>query len=304
MIRLGRRASILLFVTASAVSALLLVIPIPDARHTRFLHALFNFGHVPMFLALTLLMAWLFGTRWWVFLLALVAPVLGEVIQAFAPSRNVDIVDLWHGVVGMLVAWIWCIGGRLTRPVIVGKSILSAVLLAFPLADVAPHLVDVPLGHLQFPVLADFSNWGQESRWRPHGAEVKRVRLPGTGPAGRLDFRADGDREYPGAEYIPVVVDWSNYDVLEIDFETAEPIELHLTLRDQRPRNNYQERFNMAADFAPGVHRLRLPFAKINEAVQNGPLDFTRIDALNFYLLAEDTPASITVHRIELMKAD
>lgn len=299
MIRLGRWSSILPVVAVVALAAFLLVIPIPSARHHRWLHAFLNLGHVPLFALVTwvALVAW--GRKPWVAALAAGLVAAGEAIQGFAPGRSVDFHDLIAGWAGVVIAWLWSAKETGRIPI---RLAISGLALGVPIFDHARDLVDVPLGVWQAPVLADFSTWGQERRWRGRHGKVTRVRLPDGSWGGRLEFLSGSDDGYSGAEFIPVVTDWSGYQTLQITFDSPATIELNLSIRDRRTETGYDERYNTSGRFNQNRHILVYPLPKIARALRNRPLDLARMDSINFFIESKQGPGSITIRRIELLK--
>src|SRR5437016_4509236 len=85
-------------------------------------------------------------------------------------------------------------------------AFLVLVLLAWPVVDAAPRLLDAWEGYEAFPVLADFATSRQELRWECRQAVLTRVpdAAQASGWGGHLEF-LPGDEDYPGAELQPIV---------------------------------------------------------------------------------------------------
>jgi hypothetical protein len=296
MIRLGGRASILLVLMACAIVALVLVIPIPAARHHRLLNAVLNLGHVPLFAFLGWIVLRLLGNSVWT-VGGLVAVVIGgEWIQIWAPGRTPDWVDAEHGFIGIAIAWsAWMLAHR---PAI--ALLMGAVLFAVPLARVVPEMGDVASGWSDFPVLARFDQPWSERRWKTHGATLELEKDAAGGWFGSL--RLDGDDEFPGAELVPVATDWRGWSRLMMEIELDAELNLFLTVRDQRPTFGFGERFNGERKLGAGRQCWELPLAEVEKTPGGRPLNLAEIDSINLFVSPQDAGRAIKIRRVWLEK--
>jgi hypothetical protein len=294
MIRLGPRASILLVLIATAITLLLLVIPIPPARHHRLLTALLNLGHVPLFAILAWLVFEIWGRSVGT-LIGLIAIVFfGEWIQIWAPGRTADWSDAEHGVVGIAIAWL--LSMRVSRALMIGFVI---ALLAFPMARAIPEIGDVIRGWKEFPILARFEHGSTLGRWKTHGATLdRRVNSAGM-PIGTLTLNHED--EYPGAELVPIVTDWQKADRLVIEFSVDRPLHLFVTIRDQRSEIGYAERFSGDKSFDAGRHSWEFTVSELQKTPGGVPLDLGRIDSINLFAEAKDAGAVVHLERVKLI---
>lgn len=284
-------ASIVVMGLLVAATAVLLAIPIPDARHHRVANALLNLGHVPLFALLAATALSLFGNGSLLVCVLLVATAaIGELLQAWLPGRAADLQDLVHGVVGIGIAWLWWS----RKPRFAWRVAGTFALVAIPLVHIGPNLFDALRAKRQFPVLSNFSGPFEAQRWQLRQARL----VTGDGPAG-LIFQSGPD-EYPGAEIVPIVADWRDYKTLEMDFQLDEPLDLNLSIRDQRPEQGFAERYNFSRRFDPGRHLLRLSLADVAQGASARPLDLSQVDSVNLFISNSQAPASIRLHQIEL----
>ncbi len=294
MIRLAPLPSILIISLALLVAAGLLMIPIPSARHHRFLTAVLNLGHVPLFALLAWIIFGVLGRSWIAFGALVMLVVVGEWIQVWAPGRTPDWSDAEHGVVGVALAWLagWS-GKRKLVPWILGGAMMLV-----PIVRLGPELADGVVGWREFPTLASFDWSFQSERWKTHGASIERVVLADGLPAGQL--RLDDRVEYPGAELVPVVVDWRGWKTLCLEFEIDRPATLLVTIRDQRSTNGFAERFNAEKRFEAGRHRWDWSLSEIAKTPGGRDLDLSKIDSINLFVDRRDWESRIQVVRVWL----
>lgn len=286
------KASIAIAAAAIATTAVLLAIPIPDARHHRVLNSILNLGHVPLFAVLATIAFWLFGARIIVGAALVGLAAAGELFQSRLPGRTMDWHDLLHGVVGIALAWLWWRGLGKVAWRIAG----TVALLLLPLVDLGPNLFDALQAKYQFPVLCDSSGLFERYRWKPRQARIVH-------PEGITSIAFDsGSDEYPGSEFVPIQGDWSDYETLVLEFEIEQPLEVNLSILDQREAFGYEQRFNFSQSFEPGRHRLVLSLADIANGATSKPLDLTRMDSLNFFISVGQAPAVMQIHRMELAR--
>ncbi len=294
MIRLAPLPSILIISVALVIAAGLLLIPIPSARHHRLLTVVLNLGHVPLFAILAWIIFRVLGRSRVTLGTLVMLVVVGEWIQVWAPGRTPDWSDAEHGVLGVgLASLAGSSGNRKLVPWILGGAMMLV-----PLVRVGPELADVVLAWREFPVLASFEWSFQSERWKTHGASIERVVLADGTTAGQLLLN-DRD-EFPGAELVPVVVDWRAWKKLHVEFEIDRPATLLVTIRDQRSTNGYSERFNAEREFGAGRHRWEWRLSEIEKTPGGKDLDLSKIDSINFFVDRREWKTRINVVRVLL----
>jgi hypothetical protein len=174
--RYRRLAALVVFVSA----AVLLLAPLPIGLRTGWQAKLLDFGHVPLFAVLVVALRGGLSLRLgWSVLIAVATAGLVEVIQP-AVGRTGDWSDLAYGALGALAgaAGVRAVECRDRRAVAVGYLLFAAALVAWPVAEVAPHLADAVEAHRAFPVLASFQTDRELLRWERRQAEFTRVPDP------------------------------------------------------------------------------------------------------------------------------
>src|SRR5262249_14345902 len=152
---------------AVAVVALLLLMPLPQRWQGAWQGQFFDLGHGPLFASLTIWL-WLSLRRslLWSSLISLLVAALAELIQDHV-GRTGSVSDFVRGALGVLAADValhaWQ-GPRTVRR-LGGHALAIIALVAWPVADAAPWLLDAWDGYRAFPTLADFATTRQLLRW-------------------------------------------------------------------------------------------------------------------------------------------
>jgi hypothetical protein len=222
---------------ALALVTVLLLMPLPRSWHGGWQGKFFDLGHVPLFGALTLYLWWGFGRSWLpAIATALALAGLAEIVQDWF-GRSSSFLDFVRGALGIAAAFVLvrAVQGRRTLPRLAGHGLVIAALVAWPVADSGPWLLDAYEGACDFPTLADFATERQLLRWRTRQAVLQREPDPAlpSGASARLDF-LPGPEKYPAATLEPIVHDWSGRRRLCCSFRVdGGPLLLALALRSQ-----------------------------------------------------------------------
>lgn len=294
-----RRLAALAVVAAAAV---LLFAPQPVAWQAGWRAKLLDFGHVPLFAALAVALR--VGLRWrlrWCLLVAVAAAGLVEVVQPFA-GRTAGWGDFAHGVLGALAgaAVVRAVGCRL--PGAAGWLALAAGLVAWPVAEVAPHLVDAVEANRAFPVLAEFETDRELLRWEWHQAELTRVPDPGWpgGRVGRLDL-FPGREPYPGASLRPVVGDFRGHRrlccAIRVD---GDPLGLVISVRSATADPRRTTHAQVGRTYPEGDHKVCLDLADLAAAGRPDPLDLSDVRHVQFFTVRPATPRTVFISRVWL----
>jgi hypothetical protein len=213
------------------LTAALLLLPLPDWCQGDWQARLLDFGHVPLFAALTLLLWACLGPGLWrPVLIAVALAGAAEVAQGWVGGRTPDALDFLRGSLGALAAaagvGAWRARAFPTRAA--GFLLLAAALLAWPVLEAAPPLLGAYEGARDFPTLADFRRPRELLRWECRQASLARVADPSRPGswAGRLEL-FPGPDSYPSGTLRPVVRDFTGYRRLCCAFRVSEgPFEL------------------------------------------------------------------------------
>jgi hypothetical protein len=291
------RALALALAALAAVGVLLLA-PLPHAWQSGWRARLLDFGHVPLFAALTVALWPALRGPWYRPVLAAVAvAALGEVLQGFV-DRTPDWADLLHGALGALSAGVALRGweGPRTAARLALHAAAALGVLAWPVAEYGPGLLDAYEAHSDFPTLADFSTARQSVRWHCRQATLQRVPCPGRpgGWAGRLEF-LPGPAKYPGASLEPAVGDWTGYRRLCWSLTVEEgPLVLAFSVRAG------SRHYDTQRTFGPGRHTPAVELAVAAARAEGGPLDLARVTGALVFVIRPASPRVVTLHRVWL----
>jgi hypothetical protein len=286
------------FVTVIAALALLLV-PLSNPWQQAWRQKALDLAHLPLFALVTCALYRAAGRSWpRAVLAASLVALAGELGQWFA-GRWANAEDFVRGLLGCLLSvllW-WCWRSRRSAGRCAAAMLAVLAVLAWPVADAGPILLDAWYGHQQFPVLCDFSGRWETLRWHTSQARLLRTDDPEiTGlAAARLEFQSGSD-QFAAATLTPVVPNWSGRRRLCVQVEVAdEPIELYFKVRDYREANEYFDRFNGRRRLPPGRHTVSFSLTEIAGAPRGTPLDLAAVHSLEIFTSAAEHGRSILV---------
>ncbi len=296
-----REKNTVLVLLSIGLAAGLLLVPLPGTWRGLWQSKGFDLGHVPLFAGLTLVFwRWLGPHLTKPVVAACAFAGMAELLQEYV-GRSGDVGDFLRGVLASLAAAAGIAGWQRRRRLwhAVGCLLLLAGLLAWPLYDTVPYLVDACEGAQAFPILADFRSARELLRWRWRQADLTRVSHDGAW-AGRLDF-FPGPEPYSYGALRPIRRDLSAYHSLCCSFTVAdEPLELVISLRsgsgDPGETTHYQE----SRLYAPGKHLIRLSLPAIAPKANPRPLDLADVWIIQFFLDQPQRMRTIYLHRIWL----
>jgi hypothetical protein len=278
--------------------------PLPERWQGDWQGKFFDLGHVPLFAALTVCLWW-FLRRFllWSAVISLAVAALAEMIQDQF-GRTGSLSDFVRGALGVLAAVValraWQ-GPRTVRRL--GSHALVIVgLVAWPVAEAAPWLLDAYDGYRSFPTLADFSTARQLLRWDCQQAALTRepdVNQP-SGWSARLEFRP-GPEKYPAAILQPIVRDWSQHSQLCCSFTVVEePLLLVISIRGGRDASGQSNHYQFEETYAVGAHRVCVDLATIARKAGPHPLDLSDIRYFQMFIYRTDRSRNVVLHRVWL----
>lgn len=217
----------------AALLAPLLFIAGLGTFHSRSLDALWDVGHVGLFLALTagvLDSVQHYKKASWKFLVALIASALGlaaaiELLQGFV-GRSQSIQDVLLSLGGAVIALAWNCQLRWSK----GFAVSTALVC---IAPTAASLIDEWSARRQFPVLAEFISPLEVSRFRLVGRH-RRVRAGLNAKASGLALEPNSQGNL-GWQLAYAPSDWSDFRHLEVRFDlTGDSLAITCVLTDAR----------------------------------------------------------------------
>jgi hypothetical protein len=289
---------------AVAVVALLLLMPLPFAWHGRWQSRLLDLGHVPLFAALTLWLWLVLRGRLLVpVVVSLVVAGLAEIIQPLF-GRTGDLLDFVRGALGtfaaaaLVRAW----QGPRTIGRVAAYVLAALALVAWPLADEGPYLLDAWRGYRAFPTLADFGTAGELLRWDCHQAVLERRPDPDRpgGWLGRLDL-LPGDNPYPGATLEPILADWTGYRQVCCSFRVdGNALRLVFGVRTASSELGRTTHYQFEKVYAPGEHQACIDLGRAAGNARPLPLDLARVRYFHVFAYSHDCPATVRLQRVWL----
>jgi hypothetical protein len=282
--------------------AFLLLTPFPEDWHATWSSKFFDLGHVPLFATVTVCLWWLLGrSLLWASAIALFLAGLGEVLQyEMAWGRSGDVPDFIRGALGVGAAGVLLHAWK--GPWTAGRLALHALavitLVAWPVLDAFPSLLDAYAAYRAFPTLASFSSSWELERWECQQAELTRVADP-NGWAGRLELRP-GPAKYPGAELETVVRDWTGYRRVCCAFAVeGAPLRVVFSLRG-RGEPGRSTHFQTEQVYEPGTHTFCLDLAAAAAAARPVSLDLRHMHTFHVFTYRPERPRVLRLFRVWL----
>jgi hypothetical protein len=289
---------------AIAVVAFLLLTPLPDRWQGDWQSKFWDLTHVPLFAGMTLYLSWILRRSWAApAIIALVVAGLAELIQDHV-GRTGDILDFVRGALGVgtavvaLHAW----QGPRTLLHLGGHALVIVGLVAWPIADSLPRLLDAYEGYLALPTLADFQTPRQLLRWQCQQSQLLRLPDPEQPErwCGRLEL-LPGPARYPGAILPVLSYDWRPYQRLCWSFSCEEAgLPLTFSVRSGLDDQNRSNHAQVGQTFQAGAHVVRLDLATLAQQGHFGPLDLSNIRYVQVFSLSAEQTRTVYLRRVWL----
>jgi hypothetical protein len=270
--------------------------PLPESWNGAWQGHLQDLGHVPLFAGLTIALSVGLGRPLYqCVLIAVGLAALAEVVQG-AVGRSGSWPDLLRGALGafagaaLVRAW----GERRSVKAAIAYLAVVVALIAWPVLDAAPHLIDAAEGYRDFPALASFKTDRELARWVPWQATFARE-----GDSARLVMHP-GPETYPCASLRPVKRDFRGHRWLCAEFTTeGEPYELYLSMRTGTAAGGTTH-VDVGRVFPPGRHRVRLDLDAIGPKADPVPLELDDVRYVPFFVIRPAVPRAVVIHRVWL----
>lgn len=271
-----------------------------------------DFFHIPLFAALTLVLAGALRRTWAAIGFSLALIVISELVQPYF-GRSESWVDALNGALG--VGWgtlLWHRGKILGSPVwgMMGICLLGLVTLV----QATPLWVQTRVyvrQQAQFPVLTDFHHEDDMYLWVPQpdlGSAAYRDSIMGYREGEFLSTRnlmarqdlnegALQTRIYPGTDFVGLSLllrgraqDWRGYRSLVIHISSDSDKERGLGLRidDGGDVSRLSMRYQNAVLLQPGDNSLRFPLEEIRTAPKERELDLGDIRRLAIFTAVDN----------------
>ena len=281
----------------------LLFIPWDNSYHPRSLKLIWNFGHVPLFAAVSgMLMPYLKRSGIRIFelrlailiILVLLAGIVIETLQFYA-GRMFSIQDIYLDIIGacLVPAIIGPDSEVLFRYSITVLRLVVGVCLITALYPLGVSLLDEYHARRQFPLLAGFESRRELDRF----GGGSRLQLTDYGL--EVSF---GTEKYSGfsLKYFPT--DWRGYKYVNIDLHNPGSTIVDLTCRihDQLHDQSYGDRYNQRFPLGPGRNLIKINLDDVALAPRNRKLDMKRIGGLGCFTISLPEPLILVIKKITL----
>lgn len=320
----GRYARILaLAVTTVLLLLVLEFLPAPD--ETLFWTAVFNAGHAPLFGLfalvalglLSLVTGWSGDKRWWLYLIAFgVAVLVGtitELIQFFG-LRDADVMDSLRDLAGSFAFLVFysTLDGKLgAEPagrmwsMAATRRVLAVMVMAVSFLPVATSIAAYQARNAYFPVLSDYGSYLGGLFLDADGADVEYISFPGLweGEKPGLVAHVTFYRwRYPRLTIKEPYPDWSGHDnlVFTVFSEVEDPVRLDLYVEDSSFDRTREYRFRRALEISPGVNRVTVPVAVMEDGGAGKGLDLTDIREIHLVAPRPEKVLSLYVGALRL----
>ena len=289
-----------LLLLLAIVILLLAVVFAPVSGQTRWIYALHDAAHGPIFgCVAVLLMAAMHGYERMpnigvaleylaAFVVAVLLGALTEVLQLFV-GRDASFMDFRNDTLGILAFLaLYAVIDRRVHRQHAWRWRVALLVIAAPLVTViASPLTDAAAAYNRraavFPALADFSRGLDRYFLRVHFATLERKRLPerwARNDAEHALLVRFGSGDYPGIALIEPEPDWREYSVLAVDVVNPTDADLALVLRvhDKQHNNLLDDRFNTRLlVHAKQREVFRIPLQQIRVAPRGRELDLQHV---------------------------
>jgi hypothetical protein len=263
---------------------------------TRSFKIVWNLGHIVFFaIAIFLLLkhasflqqATQAHQFYWVVGICLVAGVLIESIQ-FSIGRQASWQDILRNILGGLTALAFFPRPKSSNAQLLGmkfKAIIT-VLLCIQLLPLLMTLVDEHMAKSNFPMLADFENTLELSRWTSNGQMIldKKITTHGNFSA-RIELTT---QPYSGASLNFLPSNWKNFKRLlfSVYVPSNSPISITTRIHDRQHRQSgylYNDRFQQLSHLKTGWNHITINITDIIRAPKTRLMDIESITNIRFF---------------------
>ncbi len=297
----------------------LLLIPVPAP--TFLWKAVNNFGHVPLFGLVAILLLWVSRTfikrpgapgiqHYGMALLGvLVLALLTEALQSLNVERQTSLSDVIHDLVGAMCGLMlfltydshllgrWVPWREFPRNVVlrVGVVLVLGITL-LPVMEWAYAYWDRAN---RFPSLMEFSSEWEMQFVQATDSELQVVAAPEGWKHETTDLVAQGtfhQKKYPGIHLAEPYSDWRGYTSFQLDVysELSIPHVIAVRIDDVLYSNRYADGFNRRLTISPGANHIRIPIEDIRQGPVGRETDLSAIRKVLFF--AVSPPEKFTLY--------
>lgn len=300
-------------------------IPIPSDTHLW--KALNDFGHVPLYGGVAIILLFLarqFGEpRGWSLVSQYTIAVMGVVllgvvsegIQVWMPSRHSELADFLRDVVGAVcalgiflthdrhLAGKWVVWQQAPRKHLVYAGVGLLVVIA--LSPVGVWTYAYWDRATRFPSLVQFSSGWEMMFVKGRDCAVQIVPPPSGWKKSQVDtvgHMVCSPARYPGIRLEESYPDWRGFSHFRIEVYSELPVARSLTIRidDAHHHHEYADRFNQAVIISPGLNHIHILLDDIRHAPLGRELDLGAIKNVMLFAISPPEEFSLYVDNIRL----
>jgi hypothetical protein len=281
-----------------------------------------NFGHVPLFGVIAIILLWLLylslGQRLSAFpryslawLGAVGLGAISEYLQFFS-ARDADIMDWVNDIAGAtaFLALHFTFDSQLSDR---EREQRNRVRIPIRVAALAILLVaGIPMikgaaanwyRRISFPKMYTFSSYLETMFIQSQHADLEYTEPPveWSGHDSQVAKVTFFPAKYPGLGLRGPYPDWRGYKMLTLDvFSPAEsPVSLYLMIKD-RGVASFTDRYNRELLIHPGYNEIRIPLEEIEDAPANRQLDLSSIHIIHLFIIEPQQPMILYIDDLSL----
>lgn len=219
-------------------------------------------------------------------------------------SRDDIINDMIGGYLGLCMLFIAKHTEKNINRVIAGLFFI--ILSIIGLRNFEQHLLDEYRMRTDFPVLADFENKLEESRWENKLVNTQYSTRYSTSGNNALQVEYLRGR-YPNISLEHFMRNWSGYQQLSFSVYNPEPAILNFTLKIddyQHVKNGrrFTDRLNKKIQLQQGWNHINIPVEEIRQAPRQRSMDISQINTVSLFTDKLEKPVTIYLDNMRLEK--
>ena len=281
----------------------------------RVIDAALNFGHVPLFGTVSIIILWILNNRKWPiyrlkyyvssFTITVFLGVTTEVLQQLLTAdRFFGISDLAHDVIGsvtfLILFYPFSAGSRCKLMSYKLFSVFLIILTSIPFLLVT---IDTWNMNRSMPTINSFESRLEMARLSGEYESSSRSKLHATDGTYSLEINlAPGT--YPGISLDYLYEDWREYDRLSFDtfLEGSTPLLITVRINDALHNQHYTDRFNKQYVLLPGANTIAIDLSEVGKAPRTRAMDMSRITNICIFSYRLKEPRTLFFDNFRLEK--
>ncbi len=285
-------------------AAAILLVPLPNEYRAAWTTALMDLAHLPLFALLTFgFWRWLRCRLWQAFAVGSAISIAVEFCQPLI-SRTASVFDAVWGILGCALAALFILasGRPMSRKRIAITAVAAVALVAWPLVQTVPIVLDAYRAYRSFPVLCEFQTDLEVGRWQVAMASLDRVKYDRTSErwAGKVRFFPCNSGE-SSLVLFPVVADWTGYRRFCCELSVkGEPISLLVSIRDGEKVSKPLRRFDLLQRYEAGWHRISIDLDELARGGTFAPVHTSKVQSIHLVSYDRSETKTVYIHRVYL----